>query len=329
MMHTLFRKLTFLCAVGVMLLVGGCAPIALPVVVESDAQSTPAATEEAAGAGEEDVSSDASEDAPQDATVDADAPRIITLGGPVTEIVFALGLGDHVVAVDSSSYYPEAVTALPQVGYQRRLAAEGVLALDPTLIIGSTEAGPPEAIQQLQDTGVDVLLVEAIDTVEGVKEKIRALAVALDREEEGEALIAKIEADLAEAEAFVSSASAHPKVLFIYARGAGAVNVAGIETGAHTMIELAGAENAVTDFEGYLPLTAEAAVAAAPDVILIFQTGLESIGGEAGLLEHPGVAQTPAAQNGRIVAMDGLYLLNFGPRMGEAVLELAQRIREE
>lgn len=258
-----------------------------------------------------------------------DLSRIITLGGTVTEIVFALGLGDNVVAVDSSSSYPAQVSDLPQVGYQRRLSAEGVLALDPSLILATTEAGPAEAIQHFRDTGVDVLLLESDDSVESVAEKIRGFAKALDREAEGESLVVQLEADLAQARAYVQSAESQPRVLFIYARGAGAVSVAGQNTGAHTMIQLAGGENTIEGFEGYRPLTAEAALAAAPDVILMFTSGLQSLGGQDGLLELPGIAQTPAAQNGRIVAMDGLYLLNFGPRMGQAVLDLAKQIRED
>ncbi len=149
-----------------------------------------------------------------------DASRIVTLGGPVTEIVFALGAGKPVVAVDTSSSYPPEVRDLPQVGYQRTLSAEGVLALNPTLILATNEAGPPEAIQQLQDAGVDVLVLESEDTVEGVKEKIRGFARALGREAEGEALIARIEAALAEARAYVAESSERPRVMFIYARGA-------------------------------------------------------------------------------------------------------------
>lgn len=297
-------------------------------VAESSAST--AADDAVSEAADTDVAADAIEvlDVNGDTVRIEDASRIITLGGPLTELVFALGAGDQVVARDSSSSFPEAVNDLPDVGYQRALSAEGVLALDPTLILATTEAGPPEAIEQLKNSGVTFLMLESEDTPEGVAEKIRGFAQALGREAEGEELIASIEADLAEAQSVASSYAETPRVMFIYARGAGAVSVAGIETGAHTMIELAGGENAVVEYEGYKPLTAEAAVAAAPDVILLMSSGLESVGGEAGVLELPGIAQTPAADNGHIVAMDGLYLLNFGPRMGEAARELAVAIHE-
>lgn len=257
-----------------------------------------------------------------------DASRIITLGGPVTEIVFALGAGDQVVARDSSSSFPEEIKELPDVGYQRRLSSEGVLALDPTLILATTEAGPPEAIEQLQDSGVTFVMLDAADTVEGVYTKIRGFGQVLEREAEAEELVAKIEADLTKAKEIASSQETKPRVMFIYARGAGAVSVAGFDTGAQFMIELAGGESAVMEYEGYKPITPESAVAAAPDVILMMESGLESLGGESGLLEVPGIAQTPAGESENFLAMDGLFLLNFGPRMGEAAIALAEAIHE-
>lgn len=258
-----------------------------------------------------------------------DTSRLVTLGGPVTEIVFALGAGDKVVGVDTSSLYPEEATQRPQVGYQRQLAAEGVLALNPTLILATTEAGPPEAMAQLKDSGVTVLILPAEESAEGAKFKIRGLAQALSLEAKGEELIQALEADLAEAEKLQAALSSKPKVMFIYARGPGAVNVAGVETSAEAMIRLAGGVNAVQEYEGYKPLTAEAAVAAAPEVLLLLSGGLESLGGKEGLLKQPGLAQTPAGQTQRVIAMDDLYLLGFGPRLGQAVLELTRALHPE
>ncbi|BCX04764.1 MAG: hypothetical protein KatS3mg053_2702 [Candidatus Roseilinea sp.] len=259
-----------------------------------------------------------------------DASRIVSLGGPVTEIVFALGAGDQVVGVDTSSTYPqEKVEALPKVGYQRRLAAEGVLSLKPTLVLATDEAGPPEAIQQLRDSGVTVLIVKDEDTVAGAKAKILTFGKALGKDEAAAALVKELDADLEKAGELLKRVKIKPKVMFIYARGAGTAQVAGLKTGAHTMIELAGGENAVTGYENYKPLTAEAAVAAAPDVILMLTRGLQSVGGIEGLLKEPGIAQTPAGQNKRVVDMDDEYLLAFGPRLGKAVIDLIYLLNPE
>lgn len=255
--------------------------------------------------------------------------RVVSVGGSLTEIVYALEATDGLVGTDTSSGYPEAATRLPQVGYQRRLSAEGVLSLNPTLVLATADAGPPAAIAQVRSAGVPVVVVPNARTADGVKEKIRTVARALGREEKGEELARNLDADLALAREYVAGAKKKPKVLFIYARGQGTMMVSGSGTSAHTMIQLAGAVNAVSGYENYKPLTAEAVVAASPDLILMLTSGLESLGGVDGLLKTPGLALTPAGQNRRIVAMDGLYLLGFGPRTGKAVLELARKFHSE
>lgn len=266
-------------------------------------------------------------DATGNAVEIADTSRIVTVGGTVTEIVFALGAGEQVIGVDTSSTYPPEATALPKVGYQRQLAAEGVLALEPSLILTSSEAGPPEAIEQLQNAGVPVLVVPLEYSVDGAKQAIQMLAQALDRVEQGEELIAQLDRDLAEAAEVAATLDPAPRVLFLYARGANTVNAAGTGTSADEIIRLAGGQNAISEFEGFRPLTAEAAAAAAPDVLLLFETGLESLGGIEGLLQVPGIAQTPAGANGRVIAMDGLYLTGFGPRLGAAARDLATALQ--
>ncbi|OYT70493.1 MAG: hemin ABC transporter substrate-binding protein [Chloracidobacterium sp. CP2_5A] len=252
-----------------------------------------------------------------------DVSRVVAAGGSVTEIVYALGAEAALVGCDASSLYPEAAAKLPQVGYVRALSAEGVLSLRPSLVLTLPEAGPPDALAQLRASGTPVLIVPSETSLEGVKRKIRAIAQALDRQAQGEELVRRLDVDLAAARNYLDGCPEKPKVMFIYARGQGVAQVAGRDTAAAEMIRLAGGVSAF-DFEGYKPLTAEAAVAAAPDVILLSSRGLESSGGVAGVLAMPGVKQTPAGRNQRIVAMDDLLLLGFGPRAGQGVLELAR-----
>lgn len=258
-----------------------------------------------------------------------DDSRLITLEGSVTEIVYALGVGDRIVATDVSSTYPEAATHLPQVGYVRQLSAEPLLALNPSLIITTDEAGPPEAIAQLRESGVPIVMFPSASSVAESYTLIRSIAQTLSLEAEGEALITQMKADLAKAQTLAEQAETTPRVLFIYARGVDTVMGGGLGTGVDAMLALAKAENAITEFEGYQPLTAEAAVAAAPDAYLLFTSGLESVDGPAGLLHIPGLAETPAGKNQRIYAMDGLLLTGFGPRVGEAVIELIYLLHPE
>lgn len=254
------------------------------------------------------------------------AARIVTLGGTITEIVFALGAGERVVGVDASSSFPEAVNELPKVAYHRRLSAEGVLSLRPTLVIATTQAGPPQAIQQLKSAGVTVLVLPHEPTVAGAIAQIERIAAALNVPAHSAALTQALQEDLRQVQAAIPPTAAQAKILFLYARGQGALMVAGQDTAADTMIGLAGGTNAVQGYSGYKPLTSEAAVAAAPDVILLMDRGLESVGGAQGLWQLPGLALTPAGQQGRVVSMDGLFLLGFGPRLGRAALTLHQAL---
>ncbi len=277
---------------------------------------------------EKDAAAPATQDttAPQAQASPADsAARIISLGGPVTEIVYALGAEKGLIAIDISSTYPEVAQQLPKVGYQRTLSSENILALRPTLVIASTEAGPPTAIQQIKAAGVPLAIVPSEHSVEGAKAKIRAVAQTVNRAEEGEKLCAALDSAMAEATRLRGAAAGTPSVLFIYARGAGAMQVSGVGTAAHAMIELAGGKNAVTGYDGYKPLTPEAAVAARPDIIVMTSSGLQSIGGIDGLLKSaPGISETPAGRSRRVINLEDELLLGFGPRLGEATLQLVR-----
>ncbi len=252
--------------------------------------------------------------------------RIVTLSGAITEIVFALGAGSQVVGVDASSSHPSTVNQLAKVSYHQRLSAEGVLSLAPTLVIATTEAGPPAAIEHLRSAGVELLIVPHEPTVESALTKIERIASALDASKAGDTLIAQIGEQLDLARFSHPTDNAKIRVLFIYARGQGTLNVAGRATGADTIIELAGGVNAVEGYNNYKPLTSEGAIAAAPDVILLMDKGLESIGGPEALWQLPGLALTPAGRQKRVISLDGLLLLGFGPRLGQAALALNQAL---
>jgi iron complex transport system substrate-binding protein len=258
----------------------------------------------------------------------AENVRIVSVGGAVTETVFALGQDAKLVGTDSSSIFPEAATRLPQVGYQRQLSAEGVLSLKPNVVLAMAEAGPPNAVQQIESAGVKILRVNGENSIDGAKMKIREIAKALNVESKGEDLIIKLDADLSEAKQCADELQTRPRVLFIYARGSGTPQVSGTKTAADAMINLAGGQNAVTEFENFKPLTPESMVASAPDFILLPTRGLESIGGIEGLLKTPGVSETPAGKNRRIITVDDLVLLGFSPRMGEGLKELCGKLRQ-
>jgi len=258
-------------------------------------------------------------------SVDPRLERIVSLGGSVTETLVALGCYDQLAAVDQSSRYPEKVRELPSVGYYRMISAEGVMALKPTLVICTEDAGPPHAMKTLKAADIPVVSVTAEKSLEGAAERIRQIGRAVGKETEAAALAEPLEERAARSpdpEGF------RPRVLFLYARGSGAPNVSGEGTGADRMIALAGARNAVTGYKGYRPLTAEALVTSRPEVVLLTEDGLAAMGGEEAVWSLPGMSSTPAGKEKRLVVMDDLLLLGFGPRLPKALDTLRGALEE-
>ncbi|SFD05489.1 heme/hemin ABC transporter substrate-binding protein [Spirosoma endophyticum] len=252
--------------------------------------------------------------------------RIVSLDGTVSEILCDLGLQSLIIGVDVTSTYPETLKKLPKVGHNRSISAEGVISLKPTLVLTSTNAGTKsEVIEQIKSAGIKVITFQQEFSVAGTKKLIQDIATTCQVGSRAKPLIKKLESDLAQ----VKKAPNSPKVLFIYARGTGTMMVSGRGTPIEKMIELAGGVNATPDFENYKPLTAEALVTANPDVILLFDSGLESLGGTAGLLAVQGIAQTNAGKNSRVIVMDGHLLSGFSPRLGKALQELSQKISQK
>ena len=248
--------------------------------------------------------------------------RLLVLSGGLTESVFAIGAGDRVIAADSTSVFPPEVERLPRLGYYRQLSAEGILALKPDAVIAPDDAGPPGVLDQVRAAGVDVVILPGAASADSARKRIEMLGVLLDLPTEA----ARVRADLDRALAGVPKLATAPRVLFVYARGAGTLQVAGQQTAADEMIALAGAQNAARGYTGYRPLTAEAIVAADPDVLLLTTRGLEAIGGVEAALALPGISLTKAGEAKRVVALDDLLLLGFGPRTGAAAQALAKEL---
>ncbi|MDE0505061.1 MAG: ABC transporter substrate-binding protein [Candidatus Poribacteria bacterium] len=259
------------------------------------------------------------------------AERIIGLNGSTTVILFALGLDANIVGCDASSTYPKNVQKkLPSVGYQYRLNAEGILSLKPTLVIGREDVKPPQVVEQLRAGGVTMLLLKEPRTFDEAKQRLRTIGKAVNRKENAEALISDLEMQVETLESKLAAREGLPKkkALFLYLRGPQTAFVLGEDSAPGAMIEIVGAVNAAGNIKGTKPMTSEAVIAAQPEVYVLFESGLKSIGGVEGLLKVPGLAQTPAGRNKRVVAMDGLYLSGFGPRCGRAALDLFRGIYE-
>lgn len=259
-----------------------------------------------------------------------DVSRIVAvnLSGTLAEIVFSLGLGDNVVGRDIATTFPEAKD-LPLVTQAHDLSAEGVLALSPTVVLTDRSMGPAEALQQLRAAGIPVVLVPEAWSLDEIYPRISAVADALGVSDAGRALAERTRAEVAAALAEAPERERPLRIAFLYLRGqAGVYLMGGRGSGADSMIEAIGATDAGTEIglERFRPLTSEGLIRAAPDVLVLMDGGVDSVGGISGVLRVAGVAQTPAGQNRRIVSMDDGSLLSFGPRTGKVVRELARRV---
>ncbi len=255
-----------------------------------------------------------------------DQGGVVSIGGSVTEIVYALGQEDRLVARDTTSTWPEEVSALPDVGYMRALSPEGVLSVSPSLILSEEGAGPPETISVLEAASVPFVTVPEVYSSEGISEKIRLVGEALGVRDEADVLAAQVERELEAAQATASGVSDPKRVLFILSTQGGRIMAAGEGSAADAIIRMSGAVNAMSGFEGYKPVSDEAVSAAAPDAILMMdRTGDHAIE-DADLLAMPALRNTPAAGQGQVIRMNGLLLLGFGPRTASAVTELNSRL---
>jgi len=254
------------------------------------------------------------------------AERIVAIGGSVTEIVFALGEQHRLIARDSTSVFPDEANALPDVGYIRRLSPEGVLSVDPELLLMLEGSGPQEAVDVLKKSGVAIADVPEDFSADGIVEKVRAVGQALGVEDKAEELAGKLQADLSSAQKDAVGKTEGVRVLFILSTRGGRIMASGRDTAADGILKLAGAENAVAEFPGYKQLSDEAILSAAPDVILMMDRTGNHASNEDELFSHPALAQTPAGQNNRLVKMGGQYLLGFGPRTAEAIRDLAAQL---
>lgn len=261
----------------------------------------------------------------------ADAPkRVLSVGGAVTETVYALGAGDSLVAVDQTSLYPwEKTHLLPNVGYVRALAAEGLLSLKADILLAGPEAGPPAILDQVETAGLPVVRLPDGYTPEKAIERIALIGKALERDAEAKEITKALAADLASVQKELMTIKSHPRVLFLLQAGRGAPMAGGTGTAADGIILLAGGINAASDIRGYKPLSPEAAIIAEPDIIIMMKQSVDAIGGADKVLALTELAQTPAVRNGKLIVIDGVYMLGFGPRLAHAAHDLAIEFHPE
>ncbi|TOG43654.1 heme/hemin ABC transporter substrate-binding protein [Vibrio parahaemolyticus] len=236
--------------------------------------------------------------------------RVVSAGSAVTELLLALDAKDSLVAVDVTSTLPQGME-LPDVGYHRRLSAEGLLALSPTKLIGSDEMGPTTTLNQLKSAGVDVEIVNTEANVDRLLHRIDQIATIMNREYQATNLKQKVKTQVESLQANQPAPSTKKKVLFLLIHEGRPANVAGLDTTPNAIIALAGGDNpAAKKLTSYKPLSTEAMVEMQPDVILVSGRSYETMGGADAILKAmPLLAATPAGQTKNIITIDGHALV--------------------
>ena len=255
--------------------------------------------------------------------------RILAIGGAVTETLYALGLEERVVAVDTSSTYPpRALAEKPNVGYLRALSPEGVLSVGPDLIIALDGAGPPDAVKVLKGAAIPFETLPETRDEAGVLALIRRVAALAGVPERGEVLARNVAADFAALTALRARITAPRSAVFVLSASGAAPVVGGAGTGAQAMFDLAGVANAMAALNGYKPAVGEAVLAADPYAIVLMKDQNHAVS-DAAVKAMPAFAGTSAMEAGRFYRMDGGYLLSFGPRTPQAARDLAALIYPE
>lgn len=258
-----------------------------------------------------------------------DPSRIAAIGGSITEIVYALGEQDRLIARDTTSVFPPEALDLPDVGYMRQLSPEGVLSVSPGGILALEGSGPKETIDVLKRASVPYIEVPETFDREGILRKIEVVGKALGVEQKAGTLVAEVGAKIDEATKLTGNVKERKRVLFILSAQGGKIMASGTDTAASGIIGLAGAVNAIEGYSGYKQLTEEAIVEARPDVILMMSQGGSHQTGNDEILSNPIIATTLAGKAGKVVRMDGAYMLGFGPRTADAVRDVAAALYGE
>jgi len=255
--------------------------------------------------------------------ISSKAMRLISIGGALTEIIYLLKADAELVGVDTTSIYPTAATRLPNVGYARSLSTEGILALRPTQLIATADAGPPIVIRQIGDAGIPTSILPSGHQFVDVINRVRTIGRLVHKTDAAETLVSRLLLEWSNTQNRVANLKlSNTRVLFILSQNPSQLMVGGEKTSAAAMIAYAGARNAILGFSGFKPLTPEAVIAANPDVLLLTDQGMRAVGGIGGVMHFPGVKQTRAGKELKVVSLEAMYLLGFGPRMPLAVAEL-------
>ncbi|SDO09020.1 heme/hemin ABC transporter substrate-binding protein [Pseudomonas jinjuensis] len=253
--------------------------------------------------------------------------RWVSAGGSLSEWVVALGGEAKLVGVDTTSLHPASLKSLPKIGYQRQLAAEGILALRPDVLLGTEEMGPPPVLQQLRAAGVRIETLPAHADLQTLQGNLKRIGELLGQPEQAARVAANFQRQLDGQAAWVSKAQQGrqgPGVILLVGHAGGNLLVAGQDTSADWILQRAGGRNLVAH-KGYKNLSTEALTALDPEVVVLADRSLEDEAAKAALVrQNPGLAATRAVRDGRLISLDPTLLVGgLGPRVPDALARLS------
>ena len=252
--------------------------------------------------------------------------RIVCVSKQLNEMIFELGKGHDIVAVDLSSTYPDSAKLLPNVGYHRMLSAEGIISMKPDLVIHDNDLGPANVLPQLEKSGLNIKAFIGGRTIDSTELMLKQLADFFGVPEKADSLNKKLDADLQKAKdaLHLINIKDTPTVMIIqFGRASNSFFVMSGRGGVpDKMIELAGGKPSHYDAKGARQLSAEAMATANPDIIIATDYGFDKMGGAENFKTVPGVALTNAAKNNRIYRFEEHDIVYFGPRTGENIIKL-------
>ncbi|AZE91287.1 heme/hemin ABC transporter substrate-binding protein [Pseudomonas orientalis] len=253
--------------------------------------------------------------------------RWVSAGGALSEWVTALGGESKLVGVDTTSQHPASLKALPSIGYQRQLSAEGILSLRPQLLVGTEEMGPPPVLAQIRSAGVQVEMFSAQPDLASLNSNLSRLGKLLDSEAKANELFSAYEQALDLQKALVAKAQSTqkaPGVLLLLANAGGQPLIAGKDTAADWIVQQAGGHNLATH-SGYKLFSVESLAGLSPDVLVFADRALSGEAARVALFkENPILASTPAARSGRVIELDPTLLVGgLGPRLPQSLAQLS------
>lgn len=259
--------------------------------------------------------------------------RIVSATGNISEALFMMGLKDNLVAVDTTS--PKMILdKKPNIGYRRHLSAEGILSMQPDLLILAPDAGPPVVIEQLKAANIPTLTIEDKKSIDGVVADISLVANKLGIQKPAQALIKAIRADEKAVNQLIAGYSAVPKMAFLMDGGTGQnrIMALGADSAGDAMIDIVGGSNVFAkDFKSIKPVSTESMIATDMDMIIIAAHGkglptTDSI--DNATADYANLSLTKAAQKNCVFRVATIKTLGFGPEVAKAAKAIAEKVAE-